>query len=94
MAKPFTATLPGGLAAGALDITCACVHWNIAHDVAPMRIVQSVAAGLLGRDAACGGRLEYGRLDLFVALRDDDDHGRVLRLRGPRHTPRPIARLC
>ena len=66
MAKPFTATLLGGLVAGALDITYACVHWNIAHDVAPMRIFQSVAAGLLGRDAAVAGGWNTAALGLAL----------------------------
>lgn len=66
MAKPFTATLLGGLVAGALDITYACVHWNIAHDVAPMRIFQSVAAGLLGRDAAVAGGWNSAALGLAL----------------------------
>lgn len=66
MRKPFTATLLGGLAAGALDIIYACVHWNIAHDVAPQRILQSVAAGVLGRDAAVAGG--WGTAALGLAL--------------------------
>lgn len=66
MAKPFTATLLGGLVAGALDITYACVHWNIAHDVAPQRIFQSVAAGLLGRDAAVAGGWNTAALGLAL----------------------------
>ncbi|WP_135210665.1 hypothetical protein [Vitreimonas flagellata] len=66
MAKPFTATLLGGLVAGALDITYACAHWNIAHDVAPQRIFQSVAAGLLGRDAAVAGGWNTAALGLAL----------------------------
>lgn len=66
MAKPFTATFLGGLVAGVLDITYACVHWNIAHDVAPMRIFQSVAAGLLGRDAAVAGGWNTASLGLLL----------------------------
>ncbi|HVK81193.1 MAG TPA: hypothetical protein VM915_11345 [Verrucomicrobiae bacterium] len=66
MAKPFTATLLGGFVAGALDITYTCVHWNIAHDVAPQRIFQSVAAGLLGRDAAVAGGWNTAVLGLVL----------------------------
>lgn len=41
--------------AGALDIGEACVYWAIAKDVAPERIFQSVASGLLGKAAFKGG---------------------------------------
>lgn len=66
MAKPFTATLLGGFVAGALDITYACIHWNLAHDVAPQRIFQSVAAGLIGRDAAVMGGWTTAALGLLL----------------------------
>jgi len=48
----WKATLAGGLAAGAIDIVYAFVHW--AH-LGPVRILQSIAAGLLGADAFAGG---------------------------------------
>jgi hypothetical protein len=44
----------GGLAAGALDITAACVFYAL-RGVAPVRILQSVASGLLGAAAFQGG---------------------------------------
>jgi hypothetical protein len=47
--------LAGGLLAGALDITYACVFWAIKADLAPTRIFQSVAAGLLGEASFEGG---------------------------------------
>jgi hypothetical protein len=46
--------LTGGLVAGALDITAACtLYWF--RGVSPVRILQSVASGLLGADAFTGG---------------------------------------
>lgn len=42
-------------AAGTLDITDACVYWAITKGVAPERIFQSVASGLLGKAAFKGG---------------------------------------
>ncbi len=45
----------GGLAAGFLDITFACVYWYLARDVPPQRIFQSVASGVLGKDSYQGG---------------------------------------
>lgn len=48
----FKAILFGGLLAGVLDITAACLtnYW-----ISPVRIFQSVAAGLLGAKSAEGG---------------------------------------
>jgi hypothetical protein len=49
----------GGLVAGALDITAACtLYWF--RGVGPVRILQSVASGLLGADAFTGGALTAG----------------------------------
>jgi len=48
------AILLGGLTVGALDILDAIVFWAF-RGVGPQRILQSVAAGLLGRDAAVAG---------------------------------------
>ena len=47
--------LAGGLVAGALDIGFACVFWWATADVSPVRIFQSVAAGLLGDASFRGG---------------------------------------
>ena len=49
--------LLGGLVAGTLDITYAMVAYGVFHPahVPPMRILQSVAAGIWGRDAFNGG---------------------------------------
>ncbi len=45
----------GGLWCGILDILSAMVAWGIARGVPPIRIGNSVAAGLLGPAAAQGG---------------------------------------
>jgi uncharacterized membrane protein YagU involved in acid resistance len=47
--------LAGGLVAGTLDITYACVFWGIKAGVPAHRIFQSVAKGLLGPAAFKGG---------------------------------------
>jgi len=47
--------LAGGLVAGALDITDACVYWGYKKDVPAMRVMQSVASGVLGKEAYNGG---------------------------------------
>ena len=46
--------LVGGLIAGVLDITDAIVFHGV-RGVAPIRILQAIASGLLGRDAFAGG---------------------------------------
>lgn len=66
MSKALAATLLGGFVGGTLDITYACIHWSIAHDVAPMRIFQSVAAGVLGREAAVAGGWSTAMLGLAL----------------------------
>jgi putative copper export protein len=53
--RPLRFVLAGGLVAGALDITYACVFWAIKAGVPAQRIFQSVAAGLLGADSFKGG---------------------------------------
>ena len=47
--------LLGGAVAGALDITYAFIHFGLAVGASPIRIGQSVAAGLLGPDVAFAG---------------------------------------
>src|SRR5262249_3056746 len=51
----FLAIFWGGLACGVFDITQACIAWGIQNNLPPMRIFQSVAAGVLGRSASQGG---------------------------------------
>jgi len=55
LSRPLRFVVAGGLVAGALDITYACVFWAIKAGVPAQRIFQSVAAGLLGKDSFTGG---------------------------------------
>ena len=70
--SPSLAVVLGGLAAGVIDITYACIFWAIKAGVRPSRIFQSVAAGLLGRQAAVAGGAPTAALGLalhfFIAL--------------------------
>lgn len=50
----FRSILLGTLVAGTLDISAAILTW-LSRGVAPSRVLQSVAGGLLGRDAVSGG---------------------------------------
>lgn len=50
----YRAILTGGLLAGVLDIVAACVNSGL-RGVTPIRVLQSIAAGLLGADAYKGG---------------------------------------
>ncbi len=52
--KDYRAILWGGLIAGTLDITAACIS-NGLKGMSPGRVLQSVASGLLGPDAFQGG---------------------------------------
>ncbi|MBS1841924.1 MAG: hypothetical protein JSS69_03140 [Acidobacteria bacterium] len=45
----------GGLIAGTMDITAAILTYKIRNNVSPVRLLQSVASGLLGKDAFTGG---------------------------------------
>jgi hypothetical protein len=56
--------LIGGLIAGTLDITYACLFFGIRNHVTPIRILQSVARGALGASAFQGG-LKTAALGLF-----------------------------
>ena len=62
----------GGLAAGVIDITYAAGFWYLRSGVSPTRIFQSVAAGLLGREAAVAGGAATAALGLalhfFIAM--------------------------
>lgn len=59
---PATIVLLGGLAVGVLDLLDAFVFFGL-RGVPPLRIVQSIASGLLGREAFQGG-LATGLLGL------------------------------
>jgi hypothetical protein len=52
---PLTLVLAGGIVAGTLDIVYACVFWALKSNVPAQRILQSVAAGLLGDASFKGG---------------------------------------
>lgn len=54
-----------GLTAGALDIAYAFIIWGL-RGVTPIRIGQSIASGLLGREAAVGGGTGTGLLGLLL----------------------------
>ena len=53
--KAHQVILRAGLLAGALDITAACVSSWLRAGVGPVRVLQSVASGLLGADSYNGG---------------------------------------
>ncbi|HZI56871.1 MAG TPA: hypothetical protein VFF39_08850 [Verrucomicrobiae bacterium] len=61
----FLAIFWGGLACGVFDITQACVGYGIQNHLAPPRIFQSVASGLLGPKAFQGGA-KTAALGLFL----------------------------
>src|SRR4051812_45457256 len=46
--------IAGGIVVGSLDITYAILFWSF-RGVAPTRVLQSVAAGILGRESFNGG---------------------------------------
>ncbi|MCA1613435.1 MAG: hypothetical protein LC800_04600 [Acidobacteria bacterium] len=51
----YRVILRAGLLAGALDITAACVSSWLRAGVGPVRVLQSVASGVLGADSYDGG---------------------------------------
>ncbi|HEU4625769.1 MAG TPA: hypothetical protein VFS52_13445 [Steroidobacteraceae bacterium] len=65
-ARALRAILGGGLLGGLIDITFACVVWAIRAGVTPIRVGQSVAAGLLGREASLAGGVATGILGLVL----------------------------
>jgi hypothetical protein len=60
------AILGGGLLGGAFDITFACVVSALLRGATPIRVGQSVASGLLGREAALAGGVPVGLLGLAL----------------------------
>ena len=67
MKKPaYQTILLGGLIAGVLDISYACVHTYIRLGWTPIRLLQSVASGALGRDAAIAGGNKTAALGLAL----------------------------
>ena len=69
--KASSVILRAGLIAGLLDITFALVFYGLTRDIPPMRILLSIAAGLLGKEAYQGGLPMAGLgllLHFFIAL--------------------------
>ena len=64
--RAFDTIVYGGLVAGTLDISYAMIFFGIRNGVAPTRILQSVAGGLLGRDVSRAGGLKTALLGLFL----------------------------
>ncbi len=54
-ANPARGIFWGGLIAGVMDITAAILTWKIKANVPPVRLLQSVASGWMGKDAFAGG---------------------------------------
>jgi len=63
--RPLQTIVFAGLVAGALDITYAFIIWGL-RGVTPIRIGQSIASGLLGREAAVGGGTATGLFGLLL----------------------------
>ena len=57
--------LLAGLVAGTLDITYACVFSYLRRGVKPIAVLQSVAGGALGPEAARAGGIKTAALGLF-----------------------------
>jgi hypothetical protein len=66
MKKPWSYVLLGGLVAGAFDITYACTYWFLKRGVAPRRVLQSVASGLIGPDGSFFGGWRTALLGLVL----------------------------
>ena len=64
--RAFNTIVYGGLTAGALDISYAIIFFGIRNGVSPTRVLQSVAAGLVGRDVSRAGGLKTALLGLFL----------------------------
>lgn len=56
----------GGLAVGVLDLLDATIFFGIRNGVKPIRILHSIAAGLVGRERAINGGLKTALLGLFL----------------------------
>jgi len=60
------ALIGGTLVAGSCDITFAILFWWFRAGVGPTRVLQSVASGLIGRQAAISGGMKTALLGLFL----------------------------
>src|SRR5262245_57454941 len=63
--RTFEAILWGGLTAGVLDALYASILWTLRGST-PARVWQSVASGLIGREAAVGGGLPTALLGITL----------------------------
>jgi hypothetical protein len=63
--RPLKTIITAGLVAGALDISYAFILWGL-RGITPIRIGQSIASGLLGREAAVGGGTATGLFGLLL----------------------------
>lgn len=63
--SPLVFVVLGGVVAGTMDIVYAMTFWAVKANVAPTRVLQSVAAGLLGRASFQGGG-KTAALGLFL----------------------------
>jgi hypothetical protein len=63
--RPLRTIVIAGLVAGALDISYAFIIWGL-RGVTPIRIGQSIASGLLGREAAVAGGTTIGLFGLLL----------------------------
>jgi hypothetical protein len=69
--RSLTLVLAGGIVAGGLDIVYAIVFWAVKRGVPAQRILQSVAAGLLGPASFKGGTPTAAlglALQFFIAI--------------------------
>lgn len=64
--RALTTILYGGLSAGVLDITAAFIISSLRHGRGPVLVLQSIAGGLLGRNAAFQGGLKTAALGLAL----------------------------
>jgi hypothetical protein len=64
--KNLKPILYAGALVGVLDITAACIQVYVASRMMPMRLLQGVAAGLLGRAAALNGGLTTAVIGLVM----------------------------
>jgi uncharacterized membrane protein YagU involved in acid resistance len=66
MSNTAKAIFWGGFWCGVLDFLSAAVAWGIKANATPVRIGQSIAAGLLGREAAAAGGWKTALLGVFL----------------------------
>src|SRR5882672_10827195 len=64
--RAFDTVVYGGLIVGVLDILDAIIFSAIRSHVTPVRVLQSVAGGLLGREATFSGGLKTALLGLVL----------------------------